>query len=43
MIETKIESGMEMQITIVGRQSPRKIRIMTAVSDGRDERFAITP
>ena len=29
--ETKMESGMEMEMTIVGRQSPRNIRIMTAV------------
>ena len=32
MIDTKMESGMEMEMTIVGRQSPRKTRIITAVS-----------
>ncbi len=31
MTETKIDSGMEMEMTIVGRQSPRNSRIMTAV------------
>src|ERR1017187_3915814 len=29
--ETKMESGMEMEMTMVGRQSPRNSRIMTAV------------
>ena len=32
MIETKIESGIEIEMTMVGRQSPRKSRIMAAVS-----------
>jgi len=30
--DTKIDSGMEIEIMIVGRQSPRKSRIMAAVS-----------
>ena len=32
MIETRIESGIEIAMTIVLRQSPRKSRIMSAVS-----------
>ncbi len=30
--ETKIDSGIEIEMTMVGRQSPRKSRIMQAVS-----------
>ncbi len=38
MIENKIDSGMLMMTTMsVDRQLPRKIRIMSAVSAGRDQ------
>jgi hypothetical protein len=43
MIETRIESGMEVMTTIVLRQLPRKMRIMSAVSPAAIEASFTTP
>ena len=41
--DTKIDNGMEIEMTIVGRQSPRNNRIMAAVSAAAISASRITP
>ncbi len=42
-MEQKMESGIEIAMTMVGRQSPRKSRIITAVSKAASSASRITP
>jgi hypothetical protein len=43
MIETNTERGMEIKMTMVGRQSPRKMRIIMAVRMAAIAPSRITP